>query len=131
MMNRRSFLTGLAAAIAAPAIVNAASLMPVRGIVMPVGNVTWFVGQNFGEIEDGTALNAFKTWQRAIDHFLSLDPGGDLTLIAQPGLIVTAPPDQPVISWRGGTLTLGGADTYWNRRDDGSIEVRARARSAA
>ena len=32
---RRSFLTGLAAsALAAPAIVRAASLMPVRGIVM-------------------------------------------------------------------------------------------------
>jgi hypothetical protein len=37
MLHRRSFLTGLTASlIAAPAIVRAASLMPVRGIVMPV-----------------------------------------------------------------------------------------------
>lgn len=35
--SRRSFLTGLGASlIVAPAIVRAASLMPVRGIVMPV-----------------------------------------------------------------------------------------------
>ena len=34
-MNRRGFLTGLAAfGISAPSIVRAASLMPVRGIVM-------------------------------------------------------------------------------------------------
>lgn len=33
--SRRSFITGLAAFVAAPAIVRATSLMPVRGIVMP------------------------------------------------------------------------------------------------
>jgi hypothetical protein len=36
MLNRRSFFSGLASTfVAAPAIVRAASLMPVRGIVMP------------------------------------------------------------------------------------------------
>jgi hypothetical protein len=35
--SRRSFLTGLGAALAAPAVVPYASLMPVRGIVMPRG----------------------------------------------------------------------------------------------
>jgi hypothetical protein len=36
VLHRRTFLTGLAASlIAAPAIVRAASLMPVRGIVQP------------------------------------------------------------------------------------------------
>lgn len=35
--SRRSFLTGLGAAlITAPAVVRASSLMPVRGLVMPV-----------------------------------------------------------------------------------------------
>ena len=34
-MDRRSFITGLGALIAAPAIVKASSLMPVRGIIMP------------------------------------------------------------------------------------------------
>ena len=34
--SRRSFITGLAALVAAPAIVRVASLMPVRGIVMPI-----------------------------------------------------------------------------------------------
>lgn len=33
--SRRSFITGLSALIAAPAIVRVSSLMPVRGIVMP------------------------------------------------------------------------------------------------
>jgi hypothetical protein len=35
-MDRRSFITGVVGLIAAPAIVRASSLMPVRGIVMPV-----------------------------------------------------------------------------------------------
>lgn len=35
LLHRRTFLTGLGALIAAPAIVRVASLMPVRGIVMP------------------------------------------------------------------------------------------------
>jgi hypothetical protein len=40
-MDRRSFLTGLGASlIAAPAIVQAASLMPVRQIVMPLPTLT-------------------------------------------------------------------------------------------
>jgi hypothetical protein len=34
--SRRSFLIGAAALIAAPAVVRASSLMPVRGIVQPV-----------------------------------------------------------------------------------------------
>lgn len=37
MLHRRGFLLGLGAGlVAAPAIVRAASLMPVRGIIMPV-----------------------------------------------------------------------------------------------
>lgn len=35
MIARRSFLTGLASLIAAPAVVRAASLMSMRGIVVP------------------------------------------------------------------------------------------------
>lgn len=35
-LSRRSLFSGLGALIAAPAVVKAASLMPVRGIVMPV-----------------------------------------------------------------------------------------------
>jgi len=36
VLTRRSLLTGFGAALAAPAIVRASSLMPVRGIIMPV-----------------------------------------------------------------------------------------------
>jgi len=35
-MDRRSFLRGALSALAAPAIVKCTSLMPVRGIIMPV-----------------------------------------------------------------------------------------------
>ncbi len=35
--SRRSFITGLAAFIAAPAVVRVTSLMPMRGIVMDAG----------------------------------------------------------------------------------------------
>lgn len=34
--SRRGFLAGLSAIIAAPAIVRASSLMPVRGIIQPI-----------------------------------------------------------------------------------------------
>lgn len=36
--SRRSFLTGAAAFIAAPAIVKAANLMPVRGVILSYGD---------------------------------------------------------------------------------------------
>lgn len=39
-MNRRGFLRGLGSLIAAPAIVQASSLMPVRGIIMPTELLT-------------------------------------------------------------------------------------------
>lgn len=38
-MNRRSFITGLVGLVAAPAIVKAELLMPLRGIVMPLYGV--------------------------------------------------------------------------------------------
>lgn len=36
LLTRRGILTGLGAALAAPAIVHAANLMPIRGIVMSI-----------------------------------------------------------------------------------------------
>jgi hypothetical protein len=36
LISRRSFFGGLASAIAAPAIVRATSIMPVRGLVLPL-----------------------------------------------------------------------------------------------
>lgn len=41
-LSRRGLLTGLGAIIAAPAIVRAASLMPVRGIVMDVPRADYY-----------------------------------------------------------------------------------------
>ena len=35
-MNRRSLITGLVSFVAAPALVRAESLMPLRGVTMPV-----------------------------------------------------------------------------------------------
>lgn len=37
MLTRRGIIGGLGALLAAPAVVKTASLMPVRGIIMPVG----------------------------------------------------------------------------------------------
>ena len=54
-MDRRSFLTGLGTSlIAAPAIVRAVSLMPVRGIVMAVDpQIVWdrVVSRSIGAIQ--------------------------------------------------------------------------------
>lgn len=66
--SRRTFITGLAATLAAPAIVRAASLMPVRGIVMDVPSIPvpqvwaffdrrfyWVAGGNLIEFSDKDA----------------------------------------------------------------------------
>ena len=51
MMHRRSFIQGI---IAAPAIVKSASLMPIRGIVMPL----------YGIGPDRQLLMIYKAWQQ-------------------------------------------------------------------
>jgi hypothetical protein len=54
-MNRRSLFLGLAASVvAAPAVVHAASLMPVRGIVMPSIITRW--------TEDQRKFNEFRSY---------------------------------------------------------------------
>lgn len=40
MISRRSIISGLGALIAAPALVRASNLMPVRGIIMPMPDLT-------------------------------------------------------------------------------------------
>jgi hypothetical protein len=47
--SRRSFITGMAALIAAPAIVRASSLMPVRGIIMDAAP-QYAAGSLYGEL---------------------------------------------------------------------------------
>lgn len=64
-MNRRSFLFGVGASlIAAPAIVRAASLMPVRGIVMAVDNWPVFKIETFGANEP-----YLVGWDALLDRF--------------------------------------------------------------
>jgi hypothetical protein len=49
-LNRRGFLTGLASALAAPAVVRSGILMPLRGVVMPAPSLGRWEGIRF--IED-------------------------------------------------------------------------------
>lgn len=60
-VNRRSFLTGLGSLIAAPAIVRASSLMPVRGIVMPTQSLPLVLGDSIfwyvSEIHDANSFS--------------------------------------------------------------------------
>lgn len=82
-MNRRSFLFGVGASmIAAPAIVRAASLMPIRGIVMPIAEESFPVGTVF--LDTNTLYNVCFT------------AGGDLEIYLVDGTpLVNAslPPD--------------------------------------
>jgi hypothetical protein len=55
-MNRRGFLTGIGALIAAPAIVRYGSLMPVRGIIQSVSLRPLSV-YNVGADQDITRLD--------------------------------------------------------------------------
>ncbi len=50
MINRRGLITGLISFVAAPAIVRASSLMPVKGIDVVYG--TWFRGRWFASLAD-------------------------------------------------------------------------------
>lgn len=85
-MHRRSFLLGLSSLIAAPAVVQAASLMPVRGIIMPVGPLTVYVDGNRPESSTNNGLSpqtAFRTLDEAlkcVDAFMSDMPGAAATI---------------------------------------------------
>lgn len=52
MIGRRGFLTGLGALIAAPAIVRASSLMPVKALVEPKAYWGIVHPENFGDLID-------------------------------------------------------------------------------
>jgi hypothetical protein len=95
IIKRRSFLTGLASALAAPAIVRASSLMPVRGIIVPwrvplVGGTTLYVEMIGNDSNDGLSpLSAFRTLQRAYECV------GDLNLDGAPITIEVGAGDYP------------------------------------
>ena len=79
MIGRRAFLIGL---LAAPAIVQASSLMKVRGIIMPVreklvGDLTIYV--------DHYKPNAFRTIQAAMDYIEKFYPLGGEAITVQIG----------------------------------------------
>lgn len=103
-MHRRSFLLGLGSLIAAPAVVQAASLMPVRGVIMPAAPLFAFNGDpdtgfagfpltvyvdgarlgTVAEFADGmTPETAFPTLDEAIKHvdaFMGNNPGAAATI---------------------------------------------------
>jgi hypothetical protein len=65
MTSRRAFLSGLGSIIAAPAIVKASSLMPVRGIVMPrIIGADW----PYRVIPCPPELDMFRLLQEAMDE---------------------------------------------------------------
>jgi hypothetical protein len=91
-MHRRSFLLGLGASlVAAPAVVRATSLMPVRGIVMPVelpdfvplgdgvfdivyGTKNIFPVQSFGPIRDGDVLEMVFDGEKRVFRVTNAHP---------------------------------------------------------
>ena len=69
MLTRRSALFLLAA----PAVVRAASLMPVRALAWVPSKVVLYVDPNWPGSQLGTRDNPWKTIQRALDYFNSSD----------------------------------------------------------
>jgi hypothetical protein len=68
LINRRGLITGLVSFVAAPAIVRAGSLMPVRSIVMPAPNPYHAMPGDMAvndegliAVYDGTNWRGFKT----------------------------------------------------------------------
>lgn len=64
-MDRRGLITGLISLIAAPAIVRAGSLMPVKSMRMP-GTDCW-VNWYGSDLNEGTAGNPWATIQHAVN----------------------------------------------------------------
>jgi hypothetical protein len=84
ILTRRRFVTGL---IAAPAVIAASRLMPVRGVPMLWADRTIYVNGGFGGdwVEDGSFARPFRTVQKAmnlINHDLDLN-GHTVTLNCQ------------------------------------------------
>lgn len=81
-MNRRGLITGLVSLVAAPAIVRATSLMPVRGIILPLDGTplivqTVYCNRTIGTLEDLQAAQAaFRTsiWGLWEDCARALEP---------------------------------------------------------
>lgn len=70
MIPRRSFLLGLGSLIAAPAIVRASSLMPVRGIIMDVPAWTpqlMFFSGRYWWVENGIEIH----YSAKVDRFVT------------------------------------------------------------
>ena len=72
MQDRRGFLTGFGALLAAPAIVRCASLMPVRGLIQPFNKVFVYTG---------TGENIIVTQIDILYDFLYIKP--DWMLLAE------------------------------------------------
>jgi hypothetical protein len=68
MIHRRAFLIGL---IAAPAIVQASSLMKVRGIIMPTGGIIYVKVTGFDFNDGRSPLFPVRTLQRAYELLAS------------------------------------------------------------
>jgi hypothetical protein len=94
LTSRRSFLTGLAASlVAAPAVVRAASLMPVRGIIQPIESLPI----------DLAYLDLLR--QRMNDVYRLTHQAMTRNLFGDPDLVVPAPPPLKEL---GLTLTIQG-----------------------
>jgi hypothetical protein len=85
-MDRRGLLLGLGASlIAAPAIVRAASMMPVRGIVMPVW--TRIMGVDFSSCEQFLPDGVEAPWNANFSRVVDAGIGCLNRQIAKSGMI--------------------------------------------
>lgn len=114
LIQRRSFLAGLAASLAAPAIVRATSLMPVRSFSSNMA--TFYVNNGFtSERQTGTYAEPFTTIQKAMDHIRDNIFDSEVTIHIGPGYYApfsASLRDNQLISLRG-----SGADKTWYLSD--------------
>jgi hypothetical protein len=69
MIRRRSFLIGLGALVAAPAIVRAGALMPIRGMVLLTRDTTFYVSPDGSDLNNGlSSVAPFRTVQHLLDR---------------------------------------------------------------
>lgn len=106
MMNRRFFLKGL---VAAPVIVRAASLMPVKRMLWVPQRVDFYVNSTAFE-GDGSLHRPWATLQQAMDYISnSLDLGGEqVTVNVGPGVYQGA--DLSLVGDRNVTIVGAGSE---------------------
>ena len=135
MVGRRSFLRGLVSVgLAAPAIVRAVSLMPIRGRRLVIDDETYWVNGFSDEDGAGTRANPWRTLQQAMDyinrgldlngHYVTVNLDGFVTGNVDLGRNVSLAVDECGFCDLSGVISFEGDRDVINVRNNSYLNLR-------